>query len=178
MDHNDIEDTLRRYAPLDLAVRNAAASFCMANPGLRLEVTLSGRLADAAFRRRRCFSADGEAVVLVGKDGGLEARQAERLYAFSGDGILLGVHRWDAGEPGTPGALLASGRFPRAVDYAVLTHREWFEAGAVPCGLPEAGSAYANTLHAELEITIFGGTHMPSPWSAGGAGRNEKESGP
>ena len=165
MDHHDIEDILRRYTPLDLAVRNTSASFCLANPGLRLDVTLSGRLADAAFRRRRCFSADGESVVIAGEDGLIEARQAESLYAFSGDGILLGVHRWDAGEPGTPGALLSSGRFPGAVDFALLTHREWFEVGGVPDGLPEAGSAYTNTLRAELEIAIFGTNGVPSPWS-------------
>lgn len=165
MDLHDIEKILQRYFPLDLAVRNTAASFCLANPGLRLEVTLSGRLADAAFRRRRCFSADGEAVALVGRDGRHEARQAQRLYAFNGDGMLLGAHQWDAGEQGTPGALLASGRFPGAVGYALLTHREWFEAGGVPSGLPEARSAYTNTLRAELEITIFGKNGIPSPWS-------------
>ena len=177
MEFHEIEQILQRYTPLDLAVRNTAGSFCMANPGLRLEVTLSGGLVDPAFLQRMSLTVDGETAVVVSKDGKLEARQVERIYAFDGDGILLGAHQWNTGEPGTPADLLALGRFSQAVDYAILTHREWFQAGALPVGIPEAVSAYSNTLRAELEITIYGGTALPSPWSGDQARKIRKERG-
>ena len=177
MEFHDIEQILQRYTPLDLAVRNTAGSFCMANPGLRLEVTLSGGLVDPAFLQRMSLTVDGETAVVVSKDGTLEARQVERIYAFDGDGILLGAHQWDTGEPGTPADLLALGRFSQAVDYAILTHREWFQAGTVPVGIPEAVSAYSNTLRSELEITIYSGTALPSPWSGNHAGKIRKDRG-
>lgn len=163
MHQHEVEDLLRRYTPLDLTVRNTAASFCFANPDRRLEVALTGRMVDGEFLRRTCLSADGAAAVIASRDRKLEGRQLERIYAFDGDGILLGVHEWEPGDPGTPGALLAAGRFSQAVDYALLTHREWLEAGSVPAGVPEAGSAYTSTRRAELEITIFGGNGVPLP---------------
>lgn len=170
MNQHEAEDLLRRYTPLDLTVRNTASSFCYANPDRRLEVAVSGRAVDGEFLRRTCLSADGAAAVIASRDRKLEGRQLERIYAFDENGILLGAHEWEPGDPGTPGALLAAGRFSQAVDYALLTHREWFEAGRVPGGVPEAGTAYSNTRRAELEITIFGGKGVPSPWAAAGDG--------
>lgn len=177
MEFHDIEQILQRYTPLDLAVRNTARSFCMANPGLRLEVTLTGGRLDPAFLQRMSLTVEGETAVAVSKDGNLEARQVERIYAFDGDGVLLGAHQWNSGDPGTPADLIALGRFSQAVDFAILTHREWFQAGKVPVGIPEAVSAYSHTLRSELEITIYGGTALPSPWSGNHAGKIRKERG-
>jgi hypothetical protein len=174
MDFHDIEQILQRYTPLDLAVQNTAGSFCMANPSLRLEVTLCGGVVDPAFLRRMFLTADGQTKIIADKDGKLEARQVERIYAFDRDGTLLGAHQWATGELGTPADLIELGRFSQAVDYAILTHREWFGAGTVPVGIPEAVSSYTNTLRAELEITIYGGTAVPSPGSSDPTGKNRE----
>lgn len=169
MDHRDIKKILRRYTPLDLMVRRAALSTDRAHPGRPLRVTLAGRLADRSFLNIECGSVDGRSATLASADRMHEARQTDRLLGFDADGSVRGAFEWPPGAGGTAGSAVASCRFGKeSVDFALVRHREWFPAGQVPDGLPDLDVACEIAVAAEVEITIFGGDGLPSPWAAAG----------
>ncbi len=167
MDRETFESIIRRYPSLAETLERISSSLREANPTAKLKVGLSAQLADCAFMELPCWSLDGSTSRIRIVDGRREARHSMRLLAYDKRQGLLGTYLWRPERPGTPSEALEGGRIVgKAVDYAIITHREWFRRGRVPRGIPEAREAPGGILEVEVEIALYGTTGVPSAWIA------------
>jgi len=166
MDIDALLDITRRYSPLD---RMVSAFFSSSNDGVpagKMTVSLGTAMADEAFERLVCCTADGKTSRLRSRDRRMEGRQLALLLSYDAKHRRLGAHAWDPGPPGSPKDVLGRGAFgKRAADFALVIHREWFKPGCVPIGIPDMKTAPSGLERAELEIHIFGRTGTPSTWN-------------
>ena len=138
MDSEAFDTITRNYTPLDLMVRSISSSLREASPRARLRISLDSA-AGPSLEKLPCLSADR----LHNLDQTLEARQAMLLLGYGHRLRPVGIHRWAAGCRGTLGETLESDPVDRsAVEFALVTHREWFKPGTMPHGLPKTESAH------------------------------------
>jgi hypothetical protein len=169
MDHKAFEKILNRYYPLAETLVGIWSSLREANPDVELKVEIATGMADSAFLERNCFSIDGVSSQFHSVAAKREARQLTQLFAYDARLRLLGTYQWTPDTlGGTPGQALGAGRIDaKATDFAILTHREWFEQWKVPPGLPNPKTVPQGVLAAELEIEIYARTGVPSLWLLG-----------
>jgi hypothetical protein len=167
MDRDAFESIILRYESLAETLKRISSSLRKANPKAKLKASLRSELAGCAFMEMPCWSLDGATSRIRIVDGSRESRHATRLLAFDRRHRLLGDYLWRPGKPGSPSQALGSGRIvKKAVDYAIVTHREWFKRGSVPSGIPDADVAHRDVLGAEVEIGLYGTSGVPSTWFA------------
>lgn len=165
MDRDAFESIILRYESLAETLERISSSLRKANPRAKLKASLRSEQAGCAFMELPCWSLDGAASTIRIVDRKRESRHATRLLAFDRRHRLLGVYLWRPGKPGTPSQTLGSGRIvKKAVDYAIVTHREWFRRGSVPAGIPSADVAPRGVLEAEVQIGLYGTCGVPSTW--------------